>query len=103
MQLTMEFQEEVVQQGLKKQALQKLIAVGTQYVTHWTECLETSQKIDLIGTKQLQRAEEQSLSDNGLRKRAVGPYGNQIVDFEERQRVEKRAFESQNDERSRMH
>jgi hypothetical protein len=42
----MEFQEEVAQlEALKKQTLQKLIAVGSQYNNIWTECLETSQQV----------------------------------------------------------
>lgn len=95
----MEYQEEVAQlEALKKQTLQKIIAVGSQYVTIWTECIENSTQVQLICDRQRQRAQEGfSPSNNPMNKPGFHSM-NQNAQFEERQHFEKQSFEHQNDE-----
>jgi hypothetical protein len=98
----MEIQEEVAQlEALKKQTLQKLIAVGSQYNNIWTECLETSQQVQVICERQRQRAQEGFSPSNHPNNKPGFHSKNQNVQFEDRQRFEKQSFEHQNDEQTK--
>jgi hypothetical protein len=86
-QKTIEFQEDIAQlEALKKQALQKLIAEGSQYMTIWTECLEISQEVQLICNRQRQRTQEGFSPNNHPNRRPEFHSMNQSAQFEERQR-----------------
>lgn len=83
----MEFHWEVAQlEALKKATLQKLIAVSSQYLNIWTECLETSQEVELICNRQRQRTQEGFSSNNHPNNRPGFHSMNQSAQFEERQR-----------------
>jgi hypothetical protein len=98
----METDEELTQlKNIKKQCLQKLIALGTQYINSWTECLEVSDEVQLIRQRQRQRTNE-GFSVNNHPQNSPGFHSlPQDLQFAARQQFEKQTFDNQKDEQTK--
>ena len=96
-----QFSSEVAQiESLRKQTLQKLIAVGSQYINIWADSLDTSKEIKEVNDRQRQREKEGFSPNNRPDGRSEYRTLNERAQLEERQRYEKLMFEYQKDNKT---
>ena len=97
----MEFEPQVAKlKDLKKQCLERLITLSSQYISSWDECIDISNQCQLIRKRKRERTNE-GYSPNNHPQNSPGFHSlPQDIQFAARQQFEKHTFDNQRDQQT---